>query len=240
MRRFALGGLMLLATLINGEKACAQRPVHYIVGIDRSASRTPQQMKDMQNFVSGLVKGLSYGDALSMVQVFRARSDEVVEFRDSIPALSVPGRPVRREELTLNALRDSFGRQARRLTDTVGMKSVTTTDIVGFLRRASGYAQASSNRRVVIVVLSDMLQSVPGMDFERINSIPTDTWIAGQMRDGLLPRLSGACVVAVGAEEGTPRAVRVRDFWAGYTKAAGATLKPENYRTYMESADIHC
>lgn len=232
--------LITLALLLSGRAVLAQAPVHYIVGVDRSASRSAQQMKDMQVFARALAARLNYGDAISMVQIFQARSDQVIEFRDTIPLLRVPGQPVRREVLTLNALRDAYGRQARRLTDTVGMRVVTTTDILGFLRRASSYARSGDGRRVVVVVLSDMLQSVPGLDFERAGEVPGTSWIETQRRDGLLPNLTGVCVAAVGVEEGTARSVRVRDFWMRYAKESGAILKAGNYRLFMTPQDIDC
>ncbi|MBA3919990.1 MAG: hypothetical protein C0516_15605 [Gemmatimonas sp.] len=197
-------------------------------------------MKDMQSFVLGLVSRLSYGDAISIVQVFEAKSDQVVEFRDSIPNLRTTGRPVRREKLMLLALRDSFAKRAKRLTDTTGMKAVVTTDILGFLRRASNYGRTRGNRKVVIVVLSDMLQSVPNLDFERDGVVPTAGWIESQRKSGLVPMLSGACMVAVGVDEGTVRATQVKRFWLDYARAAGGDLRSENYRMVMEASEIQC
>ena len=221
-------------------EVAAREPVHYIVGVDRSASRSQQEMRDMRRFMERLAAQLDFGDALSIVQVFQSRIDRVIEFRDSIPLPQVTSQPLRREIALRDALRQSFAQAGRKFTDTTGMKAIQTTDILGFLRRASDYSRGGGGRKVIVIVLSDMLHSTPRLSFERTADIPNSMWIAAQHRDRMLSSLDGACIVAVGAEEGSPRAVRVRDFWSAYFQTTGGVLKDRNYRAYLEPRDMDC
>jgi len=92
----------------------AQAPVtlrgltRYPVGEDRSASRTPQQMKDLRVFLGHLTGALDFGDELSLVEVRQHDSDAIREFRDSLPRAEVPQRPTRRELGMREALRQTF------------------------------------------------------------------------------------------------------------------------------------
>ena len=231
-----LSAVVLLAPV--GLDAQPRRAVHYVVGFDRSASRTPQQMRDMDDFMRRLAPSFDYGDAIDYVMMFQSGTDEVVERRDSMPAPKDPARPVKKDELIRTTMRNEFARRSARFTDSSGVRP-QSTDILGFLRRAGSYLRSDARRRAVIIILSDMLHSMPGLDFER-GAVPNAAWFASQQRAGMLPKLTGVCIVAVGAAEGTPLAARVRQFWMQYATHTGAVLKPEHYQRYLEPSAMDC
>lgn len=215
-------------------------PTRYLVGVDRSASRTPQQMKDMRVFLEHLTGALDFGDELSVVEVLQHGSDAIREFRDSLPRAHAPQRPTRRELGMRDALRQTFRFGTLRYTDTTGMAGIRSTDIVGFLWRAAEYAQSGTQRRTVVIVLSDMVNSTPVLNFERANGVPDSLWVARRAGGGLLPNLRGVCVAAAGAALGTPKAVRLQAFWRQYFRASGATFPEANYRSVIVPTDVRC
>ncbi len=65
---------------------------------------------------------------------------------------------------------------------------------------------------------------------EHSKRMPQTSWVDAQKKLGLIPKLSGACVVVVGADATTRDGAKVRDFWQSYFTTAGANLSPANYR----------
>lgn len=235
LKHLLIGCILALSTAAEAQVA---RPTHYIIGFDRSASRTPQQMHDMAEFVRQLTPLFEFGDAVDYMAMLRSDTDEVTEQRGTIQLPRDPARPLRRDLAIRDAMRQLFQQNASQFTSPTGQRP-KSTDILGFLRRAGAYLRSDTGRRGVIFILSDMLHSVPGLDFEQ-GVIPGDAWFAVQKRDGLLPKLSGACIVAVGAAEGTPLASRVRQFWMRYAKETDAVLKTEHYQRFLEPAAVNC
>jgi len=234
-------GLISLASVLLLENAEAQGPRRWIVGVDRSASRTTQQMTDMRKFVQEIGERLTFGDHIVLVQMFQSNTDLVRQVRDSTPPLKNPPTVTARETRQLDALRRTVRmRFAVSYTDTVGQQLITSTDILGFLRRASDYARSGTRIPSVVVLLSDMLHSTPDLDMERRGGIKDAAWIERQRSSGLIPDLRGVCIVAVGAEVTTPRGVSAQRFWTAYFKAAGAAFSTQNYRQFMAPADISC
>ncbi len=232
---FMLGFMLWLPTLE------AQRATRWIVGVDRSASRTAQQMADMRQFIQELGLRLSFGDHIALVQMFQANSDLVRQVRDSTLPLKYPPTATARETRQLESLQRTVRqRLSVSYTDTTGMKQVTSTDILGFLRRASDYARSGSRIPTTVVVLSDMLHSTPELDMERRGGVKNADWIEQQRRLGLIPDLRGVCIAAIGGEIATPRGVAVQKFWTAYFTAAGAQFRAENYRRFMVPSDITC
>ena len=59
--------------------------------------------------------------------------------------------------------------------------------------------------------------------------MPRTGWVQDALANGMMPDLRGVCVVVVGARIDTEASQRVKDFWADYFGATGATLRDENY-----------
>ncbi|HEY0674035.1 MAG TPA: hypothetical protein VGD27_17290, partial [Longimicrobiales bacterium] len=107
------------------------------------------------------------------------------------------------------------------------------TDLMATLQVAGQYVQDKGTRRPVLVIMSDMLQTVGGINFEK-QPPPGNDWIVQQKDAGLIPDLRGACVIVVGADVTTPRALQIRRFWESYFRAANARV--EQYRLIATDA----
>ena len=218
----------------------AQTPRRWIVGVDRSASREPQQMADMRQFLQQLGEMLSYGDRVVLVQMFTSDQGLIREVRDSTLPLRNTA-PTAQEARRLDAVRRSLKmRFAVSYTDTVGQKLITSTDILGFLRRASAYARSGTRMPTTIVLLSDMLHSTRDLNMEMNGGVKGAAWVERQRTMGLIPDLQGVCIAAVGAGDSRPRDRSVRAFWTAYFKAAGARFDDRNYRPFMAPSDVDC
>jgi len=198
-------------------------------------------MTDMRKFVQEIGERLTFGDHIVLVQMFQSSTDLVRQVRDSINPLKNSPYATAREARQLDALKRTVRlRFAVSYTDTVGQKLITSTDILGFLRRASDYARSGTRIPTTVVLLSDMLHSTTDLDMERRGGIKDATWIERQRSMGLIPDLGGVCIVAVGGEVTTPRGVSVQRFWTAYFQAAGAEFSVQNYRQFMAPSDITC
>jgi hypothetical protein len=218
----------------------SHRPTRWIVGVDRSASRTTQQMREMQQFATALTDLIGHGDEFTIIETFRARSDSVRQWRGSLKPLRVPPTVLPSERRSLQSFRGTARYFALKLTDTTGHKAITSTDIIGLLRRVAEYARSGDPKRTVVVLLSDMRQSTPDLDMDRPGQIPNQAWVDKQRASGLIPEVAGACIVAVGAPIASPRDLAVRRFWTSYFGAARARFDEAQYRTFMTPGDIKC
>jgi hypothetical protein len=111
------------------------------------------------------------------------------------------------------------------------------TDILTTLQIAGEQLRDSEGRASTLLLLSDMLQSAQGIEMEKLTRMPRTDWVTKQKRLGLIPNLSGACVLVVGADATKESGVRIRRFWQQYFDAAGSTLADTRYRATAPPAD---
>ncbi|MBA3852996.1 MAG: hypothetical protein C0503_01195 [Gemmatimonas sp.] len=235
------GALLLVSLAVSPAQAQGQaKSRHYIIGVDRSGSRTAQQLADMRQFLDALLQQASYGDRVEIVEVLQSPLDNVRQFRDSIPALRSGQAPSNREERRKRAVQSAFRSAAQVFTDTAGISRIRHTDIFAFLTRVSDYIEPASGRETLLILLSDMIHDTPELNLSRSNAIPGATWIRQRADAGLVPSLRGACFVAVGVDVGTPRAARLKQFWFDYMRTAGAIVVDGNYRGTMSAANLRC
>ena len=115
------------------------------------------------------------------------------------------------------------------------------TDLVSTLFDVSDVIRGSQPSHPRIIMLSDMLQSTPGMNMENGGATSAGEWLRERKRQGMLPDLARACVVVIGGDRSTETGARAFGFWREYFAAAGAELKPSNYRyTAMGGAGLRC
>jgi hypothetical protein len=101
------------------------------------------------------------------------------------------------------------------------------TDIFGALELSSQiFAAEPDVNRKELVVFSDMRESAPGLDFERMKLVPAYTALASKC--GALPALSHVQVEVAGAD-GAGRSIAywesLHRFWRDYIQGAGAALQ---------------
>lgn len=212
----------------------------FLVAIDRSASLTNQQQRDVRDFMSALGQSITYGDEVMVVAIMQEGTDSIREWKGLVAHPKRPESPSASDKRALESVRRSLASVATIFTDSAGMGAVRTTDILQTLSRLSNYVRASDRRPVQLILLSDMLNYSSALKMERVDQIPDVAWVERRRGDGLLPELPGVCVAAVGAEVGTPRGVKSRSFWMEYFTAAGATLRADNYRQTLPPEQISC
>jgi hypothetical protein len=211
-----------------------RQPKEYTVLLDVSASRPVRMIDEGKHYVDSLIERMCYGDRLFLLQMYEqgvndpeSRLDVTLKRSDEITSLEA--------EKALNSQRDMLRAKVGQFFQNARPKPVMQTDILSTLSIAS--EQISSEKRNVLVVLSDMYQSSKEFEFEGLKRMPPKDWIDERKRAGLVRPLRGACVVVVGADPSTHVGIEVLKFWREYFEASGATLTAENYRTTPPPAD---
>jgi hypothetical protein len=111
------------------------------------------------------------------------------------------------------------------------------TDLIANLFDAATHASGKTNARVIL--LSDMLQSTPTLNFEPPRPVPGLEWIERAKARRVIPNLKGVCVFAIGGVVSNDHGVLVRDFWERYVAAAGGSLKQYS-RTIPDVSVLGC
>jgi hypothetical protein len=222
--------------------AAGEQPTQYIIGIDVSDSfQTPARIDEARGIVEGVIKHMTYGDAIAIVETFRSGTDSVGSWTDSIPREHHLGSPTGSERHRLAQFK------LRASTIAGGFvhppKPATSTDILALVQRASDYATAAKlhGRKTTLLVVSDMMNYSDGLRMTNAGSIPGAAWVAKQKAAGLVPALPGVCVAVSGADVSSARGVAVRNFWQSYFGAAGANFSPDRYRKLMlDAGQVSC
>lgn len=213
----------------------------YIVGVDVSGSRTPTQLAEAQRLIIGLIERMSFGDRLVMIEAYRAYSDSAVQWQDSVSAAVDPARPRSRERRALERFHAVAPAVASTFFDVERSRTIQTTDLLYTVGRAADYAKAAGGRKTIVLLLSDMLNSTPEVNMERISGVPSGRWIDVRKQENRLPDLSGVCIYVVGADVTSSRGAAVRAFWKRYFEASGANFEARRYRTMVsDPTEIRC
>ncbi len=113
---------------------------------------------------------------------------------------------------------------------------IMSTDILGSIELSDRVFRAYPNARRFLVLFSDMVEDVPGLDFDREELTPEriHALLESERTAGRLPVLDGVHVHVVGAtHRDQERFRRIRDFWFAFFRATGAHLEPEHYGTAL-------
>ena len=207
--------------------------------IDRSGSRTPTEMAGDRQLLADIIGGLGFGERIVVLQVHHSgRSDGARRWASEMPRPANPAIPTPVDQQSLTRTRSAAALAATALFDST---RPNRTDLIATLFDVSDMIRGSQASPSRIIVLSDMLQSTPEMNMENGGAASADGWLQEKKRQGLLPDLASACVVVVGGDRSTEAGARVFRFWQGYFSAAGAELKPSNYRyTAMGGNGLSC
>lgn len=233
-----------LATAGGRTEATSLPPLErqYIVGIDISGSRTPTQLREARRLLDGVINQLSNGDKLVLVETYQGGTDEARQWKDDIPPRRSSDERSFRDSVAVSKSQRAARRVAHMFFDTTRAKQIKSTDLLGTLTRAADYAKASAGRQTIVLLLSDMIQYTPEVRMDRLRSIPSPNWITERRQEGRLPNLQGVCVFAVGTDVTSARGVAIRNFWARYFTATGASFDPAtNYRNMIsDPSEIRC
>lgn len=202
-----------------------------IVGVDISGSRTAEELEAAQELAERVVKSLSFRDRLVMLRMHDVGVRRDRQFwSDTMPSAVRPEQPTAGDRQRLQQAQSGALAVIPMFFDSSQAGRIKNTDVVASLKTIAESAQDGARRRPVVILLSDMIQSTPGLRFESVAGIPGAEWIARQKHEGLVPQLDGVCVAVIGADASTPHGVRLRRFWTDYFEAAGVAISPAAYR----------
>jgi hypothetical protein len=220
----------------------AAKPARQVmIVIDVSGSRDARELAEGKELLDRVLGTLSFRDRVVLIEMHEANGGGRERWADTMPAARRPTKPTAADREALeNAVRAARA-VAPVFFDSTRVGHVRTTDVFGTLRTVAEYQRDAGDRQPVLVMLSDMLHSMPGMEMSHAGSVPALSWIERKQQEGTLPRLDDACVIVVGADYSTQHLARVRQFWMDYFAAAGAHLPERNYRrTITPGAPLEC
>jgi len=228
--RSAMTKLLLVLIAISAfavPRARAQGHLDLVVAIDLTQSVAvtgPDGKSDFQKNVQGVSKVLAQvpaGTRLTVIGITdRSFAEPYILMRAQVP--DDPGYFGER----LNAAR---GQVLRAWAQKIAQlkPDFKQTDIFGALELTSQiFAAEPDPSRKELVIFSDMRESTPGLDFERMNLVPAYTALASKC--GGLPALRGTYLFVAGAD-GAGKSIEywesLRRFWREYVQATGAALQ---------------
>ena len=204
-------------------------PEHVAFVFDRSASIQEPQILNAYELMRARIGTLTHTDRITAMELLQRSIVEVpTRWSEDVP---------RRERSDLVLASDSvavdrFLRDAtaylRAFADPTGRDEIMGTDILSTLHDLAEEFRVRNDTRKTLYLFSDMLQSTDVIEMEG-GSVPSANWIAGAAREGIVPDLTGVCIVVVGARVDTRAGQRVKTFWKNYFEATGATLLDANY-----------
>jgi hypothetical protein len=207
--------------------------------IDRSGSRTPHEIDGDRQLLQEIIRELTFGDRIIVLQVHHTgRSDGARRWASEMPMPANPALPTPVDRQSLDRTRSAASLAATELFESI---RPNRTDLFATLFDVADVIRGSRISSARIIMLSDMLQSTPELNMENGGAASMEEWLSERQRQGLLPDLAGSCVMVVGGDRSTAIGARVFRFWLNYFAAAGAELKPGNYRyTALGGKALRC
>ena len=232
----ALGLLLCVGALV-GAVACSsssgtdsseapeQRELVIFV-YDRSTSIPVHQLELARELTDGRVEALDHGDRIAAIEVLkRSLSEPRRRWSQKVPERQYEGDEyIRRDSLSLERFLADARVYLQSFTDTADRGGFQNTDILSTLHDVEAEIRAYPERRPIVYIFSDMLQSGPGIEMEGLRNMPPDGWIEERAAEGRLPNLEGVCFYVAGARTDTWSSQQVRGFWREFFEATGAEL----------------
>ena len=214
-----------------GHSEVISSPRQYIILLDLSMSRSNEVRNEGVDFLNRLSTELHFGDRVTVLQVQQTGLiDHPKHWTDDMPVPVDSSYVTSRDKKQLAAEQESVRDAFKGLSQLPPGDKVQHTDLITTLNLSGEYAHDFSSQRTTVILLSDMLQSSNGIEMAHLKRMPPVDWVDAQKKLGLIPNLSGACVIVVGADATTQDGARVRDFWQAYFATSGANLSLANYR----------
>jgi hypothetical protein len=242
---FASSGLVSLAIGCGesaGARPAAPQTAQFIVGIDLSASRSVEALRDSRRLLDDLVESrLHNGDELVLLEMYGSSDTGDHQWIDSVPRARTPGVISTADKRRLDDFKAVAHQVVGAMFDPNRARRIDNTDVFATISRAADYAKGSHDRRSTLILLSDMENSTDEMRMEKSGGIPSPEWIEVRRTANRLPDMRGVCVLVAGAASTTQREATIRDFWVRYLAAAGTTLAATNYRAFVPDAmELRC
>ncbi|MGH7617321.1 MAG: hypothetical protein ACREPM_08850 [Gemmatimonadaceae bacterium] len=243
----SLGMTTCLLSALGCGQAAGAKPVppatnQFIVGIDLSASRSVEALRDSRRLLDNLIESrLHNGDELVLLEMYGSSDTGDHQWIDSVPRSRTLGVVTPTDRRRLDDFKAVAHQVVGAMFDPSRVRKIGNTDVFGTISRASDYAKAARDRRPTLILLSDMEHSTDEMRMERDGGIPSPRWIEVRRGAHRLPEMRGVCVVVAGADSKTQREAAIRDFWVRYFAASGSALSASNYRAFVPDAmELRC
>lgn len=221
--------LLILVAVVSfaGLNAHAQRYLNLVVAIDLTqsvAATGPDGKSDFEKDVEGVSRVLAQlpaGTRLAVIGITdHSFAEPYILLRAQVP--DDPGYFGEKLTGARNQIVHAWSMKAAQLSP-----EFKQTDIFGAIELAGQLFTEDQNGGLrKLVIFSDMRESVPGFDFERMNSVPA----LQSMKDkeGELPNLTNVHVNVAGVD-GAGKSIsywqRLHQFWSEYFRTAGARLE---------------
>jgi hypothetical protein len=224
-----------------GAKPASPTTDQFIVGIDLSASRSVEALRDSRRLLDNLVESrLHNGDELILLEMYGSSDTGDHQWIDSVPRARTPGVVTPTDRRRLDDFKAVAHQVVGAMFDPNRVRKIDNTDVFGTISRAADYANGAQGRRKTLILLSDMENSTDEMRMEK-SDVPSTQWIALRRNAKRLPDMHGVCVLVAGAASNTLREAAIRDFWVKYFDAAGTVLTESNYRAFVPDAgEVRC
>jgi hypothetical protein len=219
--------VFLAALTLAVPRVRAQDHLNLVVAIDLTRSVAavgPDGESDFQKNVEGASRVLAQvpaGTRLTVIGITdHSFAEPYILMRARVP--NDPGYFGERLNAARRQIVQVWSQKAARLSP-----DFKQTDIFGALELAGQiFAEEQSENRKKLVIFSDMRESVPGIDFERMKSIPPYRAVVDTC--GEPPHLNNVQVNVAGAD-GVGKSVAywksLSRFWGEFFQSAGATLE---------------
>ncbi|MBK5098089.1 MAG: hypothetical protein JJE01_09930 [Gemmatimonadetes bacterium] len=197
---------------------------------DRSSSIEDHQLELARQLTNDRIRKLNYGDRIAAHELLQLSLDEPPKrWSETVPQRQWQEQAMSRD----STIRARFLQDAQDylvvFTDTTGRSEIDGTDILSTMHDVAADLRAAPNRKAVLYVFSDMLQSNRAIDMEGLRKMPPTSWVSQESSKGTLPDLAGLCIVVIGARVDNDASQRVKTFWEEYYEATGAILGERNY-----------
>jgi hypothetical protein len=222
--------VMLAVITFTAPRARAQGHLDLVIAIDLSesvAATGPDGQSDFQKNVEGVSRVLAQVPAGARVTLIgitdRSFTEPYILMRAQVP--DDPGYFGERLTRARNQLVHAWSQKAARLNP-----DFSQTDIFGALELASQlFADEPGTSRKELVIFSDMRESMPGIDFEKMKLIPAYEAVADRYGESPALRMVQVYVAGVdGAGKSTGYWDSLHRFWAGYLEQAGCEVESFN------------
>lgn len=211
-------------------RASSDRRELVIFVFDRSTSIPDHTLTLARDLANQRIDELEHGDRIGAMQLLQlSLAEPPKRWSQQVPEREFEGRQIASDSAGLARFKVDAKAYLRPFSDPAGREDINGTDILSTLHDVGEELRAYADHHATLYLFSDMLQSNRQIDFEGLRAMPPDGWIEEAADKGMLPDLTGLCVVVVGARVDTEGFQRVKNFWQDYFAATGARLMDHNY-----------
>ena len=157
-----------------GARPAAPQTAQFIVGIDLSASRSVEALRDSRRLLDDLVESrLHNGDELVLLEMYGSSDTGDHQWIDSVPRARTPGVVSTADKRRLDDFKAVAHQVVGAMFDPNRVRRIDNTDVFATISRAADYAKGSHDRRSTLILLSDMENSTAEMRMERSGVMPS-------------------------------------------------------------------